>query len=130
MTILLVDDSRFFRLANERVLTKAGHRTIAAGDGEEGLRLAREHLPDLIVLDMMLPILSGHSVLRALRTDPRTALIPVLVLTSLPKTNEQKLVNDGATAYCEKSELVPDKGGDVLVAEIEKMLHRVRAAKA
>jgi CheY-like chemotaxis protein len=69
-------------------------------------------------------------VLRALRTDPRTALIPVLVLTSLPKTNEQKLVNDGATAYCEKSELVPDKGGDVLVAEIEKMLHRVRAAKA
>src|SRR5213076_3181539 len=52
MNILIVDDSRFLRLANERALVRAGHSLISASDGEEGLRLARERMPDLIVLDM------------------------------------------------------------------------------
>lgn len=130
MKILIVDDSRFFRLANERSLTKAGHRVISAGDGDEGLRLAREHMPDLIVLDMMLPILSGPSVLRALRKDPQTAFTPVIVLTSLPKTNEGKLIRDGATAYFEKSELMLDQRADVLVNQVEKMFSKVGAAGA
>jgi len=65
MKILIVDDSRVIRLANQSALNKAGHQTFSAGDGEEGLRLAREHRPDLIVLDMMLPKLSGPEVMRA-----------------------------------------------------------------
>jgi CheY-like chemotaxis protein len=52
MKILIVDDSRFVRQMNERALGKAGHQVIAAVDGDEGLRLAREHKPDLIVLDI------------------------------------------------------------------------------
>jgi len=67
MNILIVDDSRFLRLANERALTKAGHKGITASDGEEGLHLARERKPDLVILDMMLPKLSGQEVLHALR---------------------------------------------------------------
>lgn len=67
MNILIVDDSRFLRLANERALIKAGHNVITASDGEEGLRLARERKPDLVILDMMLPKLSGQDVLHALQ---------------------------------------------------------------
>jgi CheY-like chemotaxis protein len=130
MKILIVGDSRFFRVANERALIKAGHHVISAGDGDEGLRLAREHMPDLVVLDMMLPILSGPSVLKALRKDPQTAFIPVMVLTSLPKINKQKLVRDGATAYFEKSESMLDKGSDVLVGEIQRMFSNAEVAGA
>jgi len=70
MNVLIVDDSRFLRLMNERALLKAGFEVLSAADGEEGLRLAIEHKPALVVLDMMLPKLSGPDVLRALRKDP------------------------------------------------------------
>ena len=52
---LLVDDSRFLRIANERALVKAGHTVLSAADGEEGLRLRWQHRPDLVILDIMLP---------------------------------------------------------------------------
>ena len=65
-TILLVEDSKFLRLATERILTKAGYRVICAGDGDEALVLAGSSVPDLIVLDMLLPKLSGPEVLRSL----------------------------------------------------------------
>lgn len=122
MKILLVDDSRFLRLANERALTRAGHQVLASADGEEGLRLAIEHKPDLVVLDMMLPKISGPDVLRALRKNPATTAIPVMVLTSLPQSNEGRLISEGATAYFEKALLTLDKGSGHFVAAVEKML--------
>lgn len=79
-SILLVEDSRFLRRANERVLAKAGYEVVTAADGEEALQLARTKAPDLILLDMLLPKLGGPEVLRALRGDPATAAIPVVVL--------------------------------------------------
>ncbi len=124
LNILIVDDSRFFRLANERALIRAGHQVITAGDGEEGLRLAREHTPDLIVLDMMLPKLTGTSVLKALRKDPQTSAIPVMVLTSLPQSNERKLLSEGATSYFEKSELMLDKESGIFVEQVQKMFSK------
>ena len=84
LKILIVDDSRFLCMTNERALVKVGHQVITASDGEEGLRLAIEHKPDLVVLDMLLPRLSGPEVLRAMRKDAATSSIPVMVLTSLP----------------------------------------------
>ena len=81
MNILIVDDSRFLRIANERALAKAGHRVLSAGDGEEGLRLACEHRPHLVILDIMLPKLSGVDLLRALRQDPATSRTPIMILT-------------------------------------------------
>ena len=129
MKILIVDDSRFLRMANERALVKAGHTVITAADGEEGLRLAQEREPDLVVLDMLLPKLSGPDVLRALRKSVETASTPVMVLTSLPQCNEQKLIGEGATSYFAKSELMLDKGTGLFVQTVEKMLIKV-AAKA
>jgi CheY-like chemotaxis protein len=130
MNILIVDDSRFLRLANERALTKAGHNVICASDGEEGLRLAIERQPDLIVLDMLLPKISGPDVLRAIRGNPEIGKTPVMVLTSLPQANEDKLLKEGAAAYFEKSLLTIDKESAPFVEAVERLLARTARAKA
>jgi len=130
MKVLIVDDSRLLRISNERVLVKAGHQVITASDGEEGLRLAIETRPDLVVLDMMIPRLSGPEVLRALRKNPATASIPVMVLTSLPQCNAEKLLSEGAAAYFEKSLLALDKGSRPFLDAVEKMLAQSARTKA
>ncbi len=130
MKVLIVDDSRFLRMTNERALVKVGHQVITAPDGEEGLRLAIEHKPDLVVLDMLLPRLSGPEVLRAMRKDAATSSIPVMVLTSLPPCNEDKLMGEGATAYFEKSLLALDKGSGTFVEVVQRMLTKAAKAKA
>jgi CheY-like chemotaxis protein len=107
-TVLVVDDSKFFRTATERTLARAGYSVITATDGEEALRVAREKIPSLILLDMLLPGADGPSVLRRLKEDPATKKIPVLVLSSLSQRNEEKLVADGAAAFLEKDRLVKD----------------------
>jgi DNA-binding response OmpR family regulator len=122
MKILLVDDSRFLRTSNERTLQKAGYQVISASDGEEGLRLALEQVPDLIVLDMMLPKISGPEVLRALRKNASTAAVPVMVLTSLPQSNREKLLNEGASLYFEKSVLSGDTGSRRFLEAIQNLL--------
>ena len=75
--ILLVDDSKFLRLATERALTRAGYGVSTASDGEHALAVAREQKPDLILLDMLLPKMTGPDVLKALKKDPATAGIAV-----------------------------------------------------
>jgi CheY-like chemotaxis protein len=126
-TVLLIDDSKFLRRANELSLMKAGHRIVTASDGEEGLRLAREKKPDIIVLDMMLPKLGGAQLLQLLKADPLTAKIPVIVLSSLPQKNELKLIADGAAAYLEKSSLALDQCSSELSRAITKILGSVPA---
>lgn len=130
MNILIVEDSRFLRLANERALTKAGHNVISASDGEEGLRLAVERQPDLIILDMLLPKMSGPEVLRTIRANTEIGKTPVMVLTSLPQANENKLLKEGATAYFEKSLLTIDKGSAPFVDAVVKLLARAAHASA
>jgi DNA-binding response OmpR family regulator len=86
MNILIVEDSRSLRISNERALARAGYQVIPAADGEEGLRLARQNKPDLVILDLMLPKLPGREVLRELRSRPETASISALIVSSLPPT--------------------------------------------
>src|SRR6266567_2081173 len=121
-SILVVEDSRFLRLANERALVRAGYSVVTAADGEEGLRMACQNVPDLILLDMMLPKLGGPEVLQALRQEPRTAQVPVIVLSSLSQRNEARLKEAGATAYFEKSRLGLDSHSDVLVQVVRRTL--------
>jgi CheY-like chemotaxis protein len=101
-----------------------------ACDGEEALRLTTELQPDLIVLDMLLPKVSGPEVLRAIRANPETAKIPVMVLSGLPQSNENKLLRDGATAYFEKSLLSIDKESAPFVEAVERLLALSARAKA
>lgn len=123
--VLLVEDSKFLRMATERVLTHAGYEVSTAADGEEALRVANEKMPDIILLDMMLPKLSGPEVLRALKANPATSAIPVIVLTSLSQKNEEKLLRDGADAYFEKSRLDLDQNSGLLTATVETVLSRL-----
>jgi CheY-like chemotaxis protein len=103
--ILVIDDNVNLQIAFEKVLTSSGYQVELASDGEEGLRLARETRPDVIVLDMMLPKLSGLDVLRALKQDPATESIPVIALSGLPISNEARLRKDGVIKYLQKSSL-------------------------
>jgi CheY-like chemotaxis protein len=110
------------RRANERALGRAGYDVVTASDGEEALRIANARIPDLILLDMLLPKLGGQQVLQALRSDAVTALIPVVVLSSLPEKNAAKLIKEGATAYFEKSKLDLDQNADSLLQIVKKTL--------
>ncbi len=105
-TILLVEDSKFLRAATEHILIKAGYRVICAGDGDEALKLAGSSLPQLILLDMLLPKVTGPEVLRSLKKNCLTAHIPVVVLSSLSRNNGPKLVLEGADSFLEKGLLL------------------------
>jgi two-component system phosphate regulon response regulator PhoB len=80
-TILVVDDEPAIRALIRASLAGPGWHTIEAADGESALDLAREAAPDLVLLDVALPRLSGLEVCRRLRSDPATARTPVLLLT-------------------------------------------------
>jgi CheY-like chemotaxis protein len=121
-TILLVEDSKVQKLACERVLFKAGYLVLFAGDGEEALRLARESVPDLVLLDLLLPGIGGEEVLHTLKRDPHTEQIPVIVVSHLPPTNSARLKAAGAADYVEKSSLEDDKGAAVFLGTIKRVL--------
>jgi CheY-like chemotaxis protein len=123
--ILLVDDSKPILHENARVLQKAGYEVICAEDGEAALKLAREHKPDLILLDMILPKLSGPEVLDRLKRDKDTARIPVVVLSGLSEKNRQKLIEAGAEDYVEKSLLTPVAGKNPLPKMLEDLICRI-----
>ncbi|MGD0181660.1 MAG: response regulator [Terriglobales bacterium] len=119
MKILLIEDSRFQRIANERALVKAGYSVIQAGDGEEGLRVACKDIPDLILLDMMLPKVSGLDVLRALKLVKH---IPVIVLSGLGQGNETKLLNEGAAAFVTKSAKSLENDSSALIQTVKSVI--------
>jgi len=120
--VLLVEDSKFLRMATEHALSKAGYLVSTAADGEEALQVANDKLPDIILLDMMLPKISGPNVLKALKENPATMGIPVIVLTSLSQKNEEKLLSEGAAAYFEKSALALDQNSTRLADTVETVL--------
>jgi CheY-like chemotaxis protein len=123
--ILLVDDGKFLRLATERALARAGYDVCTAADGVHALELARERNPDVILLDMLLPKLSGPDVLKALKNDPATAKIAVVVFTGLSQKNAARLQQDGACAFLEKSTLELDKGCELLLAQLAGIVRKL-----
>lgn len=81
-TILVVEDEEDIRKLLTYNLERDGYATLEAGDGLQGLALARNHVPDLILLDLMLPKMDGLTVCRELERDGRTSSIPVIMLTA------------------------------------------------
>jgi CheY-like chemotaxis protein len=123
--ILLVEDSKPMRRANESALLRAGYEVITAEDGESALLAAREQKPDLVLLDMILPKMSGPEVLKHLKNDPATAEIPVVVLSSLSDKNRDKLMEEGADEYLEKGALMPAPGINLLPRALENLICRI-----
>ncbi len=114
MRILLAEDSGFMRVAIERLLVRAGHQVATVGDGQQAVQIATGNVPELILLDMMLPKLSGLEVLEALKQNSQTKHIPVVVLTSLSQKNEAKLLQAGAAAYLTKSDKLLESDSSLL----------------
>lgn len=81
--ILIVDDESSIRKTVGRRLEREGYRVHTAESGEEALRIAAEKMPDLILLDVMMPKMKGRDVCARLKADPKTAKIPVIFLTAL-----------------------------------------------
>lgn len=102
-TILVVDDDPFIRETLETLLAHAQNRIVCASSGEEGLRKAHELKPDLILLDVMMPVLNGFEVCRRLRADAALAEIPVLMVTALDDRNSRlKGIEAGADDFIQK----------------------------
>ena len=102
-TILYVEDNEFNRKIVRDLLARTSYRLIEAVDGEEGVAIARQEMPDLILMDIQMPKLSGLDATRQLRADPKTTHIPVITITSFAMSgDEQKAKDAGATAYLAK----------------------------
>ncbi len=116
--ILIADDDPFLRELLTHKLSAAGYAVSSARNGGEALEQCRYPLPDLVVLDAMMPITDGFEVLRRLKSDPATAAVPVIMLTALRR--EEDVVGAlklGAADYLVKP-FIPDE----LVARIGRLL--------
>jgi two-component system cell cycle response regulator DivK len=102
-TILYVEDNEMNRKIVRDLLKRTTYRLIEAYDGEAGVAMALEQRPDLILMDIQLPKMSGIDATRALRAQEATANTPILVITSFALSgDEQKARDAGATAYLAK----------------------------
>jgi two-component system, cell cycle response regulator DivK len=102
-TVLYVEDNDFNRKIVRQLLAQTTYQLREAADGESGVRMAQEQPPDLILMDVQLPKMSGLDATRQLRADPRTAAVPIIVITSYALSGDAEKAKDaGATAYLAK----------------------------
>jgi two-component system cell cycle response regulator DivK len=102
-TVLHIEDNEYNRKIVRQLLSRTSFRLLEAVDGEEGLAVAQRELPDLILMDVQLPKLSGLDATRLLRADPRTAKIPLVVVTSFALSgDDRRAIDAGASAYLAK----------------------------
>ena len=102
-TVLIVEDNELnMKLFND-LLDASGFETVRAMNGEEAFRLAKQHIPDLIVMDVQLPEASGLEVTQWIKAEPSTANVPVVAVTALAmKGDEEKILSAGCDAYIAK----------------------------
>jgi two-component system cell cycle response regulator DivK len=102
-TILYVEDNEYNRKIVRQLLARTSYRLIEAVDGEAGVEAARRELPDLILMDVQLPKMSGLDATRLLRDDPATGHIPILVITSFALSGDrERAAEAGANGYLAK----------------------------
>jgi two-component system, cell cycle response regulator DivK len=102
-TILIVEDNEKNMKLVRDILQHKGYQTLEAVNGEDGVRLAREHKPDLILMDIQLPDIDGITALRRIREDKALDAIPVLAVSaSVMPEEQQKIVTSGFDAYVTK----------------------------
>lgn len=106
--VLVIDDEADVRLLYRVNLRHAGHDVLEAVDGESGIELAFAHLPDALVLDLMLPSVDGFGVLRTLRADERTRELPVLVLTANTRLDDHRRCFELGADHVITKPFVPD----------------------
>ncbi len=101
--ILVVEDTEDNRRILRDLLSHAGYELIEAHDGEAGVRMALQERPDLILMDIQLPIIDGYEAVRRIKANPDTAAIPIVAVTSYAMaTDEAKALAVGCSAYVAK----------------------------
>jgi len=130
--ILVVDDETANREFLEAALHEAGYEVVLARGGEEGLELAHDKRPDLILLDLMMPGLSGFEVCARVKTDPQTGGIPILFVTALDETGHKERAlaaggDDFLTKPFERSELLAHVHALLKVRHLNRDLDRALA---
>lgn len=116
--IVIVEDDRFLSLVLKGRLEKEGYEVIPAYDGEEGLAIVRKELPALVVLDLVMPKMTGFELMEKLSMDPQTSRIPVVVASNLGQESDiQKAKNLGVRDYYVKVQTSVD--------ELVKMFKRI-----
>jgi DNA-binding response OmpR family regulator len=120
-TILIIDDEKdFCFFLKQNLELSGGYSVIVATDGKDGIAAAARHKPDLILLDVIMPHMSGFEVLKALKDDAATAGIPVVMLTAVdPEEVEEK-----AIGLCKGDYLVKPVGVADLRAKVSEVLSR------
>jgi two-component system cell cycle response regulator DivK len=102
-TVLYVEDNEYNRKIVRQLLSRTSYRLLEAPDGEAALALIRQDRPDLVLMDVQLPRMSGLDVTRALRAEPATAAIPIIVVTSFALSgDDQRAMAAGASGYLAK----------------------------
>jgi CheY-like chemotaxis protein len=119
--VLIADDDRNTRLLVRTLLSHAGHRVLEAQDGAEALRIATERKPDLILLDLSMPSMSGPEFLRALRADARTSSTPVALYTA---TTMNPALRDFMEIYAVRHVIPKPSEPAELLAAVERALNR------
>jgi len=108
--ILIVEDDKFLRELIAKKLLKEGYEVEEAIDGEDGVRKTKEVMPDLILLDLILPGIDGFEVLKRIKEDEKTASIPVVILSNLGQKDEiEKGLNLGAVDFLIKAHFTPEE---------------------
>jgi len=97
--VLVVDDEPHIIEAIQRILTQKGFQVIGACNGEEGLRKAKQLLPDLIILDILMPVMDGTTMAQSLQEDFLTKKIPVIFLTCLVREEEIRRLYPSGRKY-------------------------------
>jgi diguanylate cyclase (GGDEF)-like protein len=121
-TILVADDDQGIRQLLRVFLERADFRVVLAQNGDEAVRLAQENVPDLILVDVMMPQMDGYEVCRQLRNDTRTSHVPILMLTSLSTVGDKLSgFESGADDYVTKPFDL-----DEVLARVRSMLRRAR----
>ena len=116
--ILIIDDDELLIELFSDILTDAGHTIRSATDGASGLAEAARSLPEMIVLDMYMPVLDGYAVVKALRADPATRMLPIVAVTGLNTPADHDAIRQaGCSAFIAKP-IQPDH----LVAVVRSLL--------
>jgi two-component system cell cycle response regulator DivK len=102
LVLIVEDNEKNLKLVRD-ILQVKGYRTLEAGTGEEGLALAAQHKPDLVLMDIQLPGINGIDARKALRANPATAAIPVIAVTASVMQHDRQLITEaGFDAYLGK----------------------------
>jgi len=116
--VLIIEDAKHVVMMLESRLRANGYEVISAYDGQQGLERAQKEKPDLIIMDIMLPKLTGDEVCKKLKQDKELATIPIIVLTALARRQDIKLAEQlGVDAYITKP-FMPD----VLLSKIRELI--------